>query len=83
MTTGKMTLEEKIDEFVKRAREAAGTNLEAVILFGSAASEDYDPEFSNLNLFCVLRDRSCSHLSSPFRRLPTGGISKNNRLRCS
>ena len=64
MIAGKMTLEEKIDEFVKRARDAAGTNLEAVILFGSAASEDYDPEFSNLNLFCVLRNASFPSLQS-------------------
>ena len=29
---------DKIDEFVKRIREAAGANLESIILFGSAVS---------------------------------------------
>lgn len=53
-----MIPENKINEFVKRAREAAGTNLESVILFGSAAAGDYHPDFSNLNVFCVLRDTS-------------------------
>jgi hypothetical protein len=50
--------ETKLNEFVQRARDAAGTNLQAVILFGSAASGDYEPGFSDLNLFCVLRDAS-------------------------
>ena len=53
-----MVPENKIDDFVRRVREAAGTNLESVILYGSAASGDFRPEFSNLNLFCVLRDSS-------------------------
>jgi len=51
-----MVAEKKLDEFVKRVHEAAGPNLESVILFGSAVAGDYHPEFSNLNLFCVLRD---------------------------
>lgn len=53
-----MVPEKKIDDFVRRVREAAGANLESVILYGSAASGDFHPEFSNLNLFCVLRDSS-------------------------
>jgi hypothetical protein len=57
-----MVPESKIDEFVKRIREAAGTNLESVILFGSAVAGDFHPEFSNLNLFCVVRDSSFSAL---------------------
>jgi hypothetical protein len=54
--------ETKINEFVKRARDSAGANLESVILYGSAASGEYHPEFSNVNLFCVLRDISFSAL---------------------
>ena len=53
-----MVPEKKIAEFVKRIREASGTNLESVILYGSAVAGDFHPEFSNLNLFCVLRDSS-------------------------
>ena len=53
-----MVPEDKIDDFVKRMSAAAGTNLESVILYGSAVAGDFHPEFSNLNLFCVLRDSS-------------------------
>lgn len=52
----------KIDGFVKRVREAAGANLESIILFGSAVSGDFHPGISNLNLFCVLRDCSFAAL---------------------
>jgi hypothetical protein len=55
---GIMVPEEMIDEFVRRVREAANSNLESVILYGSAAGGDFDPEFSNINMFCVLRDTS-------------------------
>ncbi|HVI78751.1 MAG TPA: nucleotidyltransferase domain-containing protein [Candidatus Acidoferrum sp.] len=51
-----------IDEFVRRVREAAGANVESVILFGSAVSGDFHPELSNVNMFCVLRDSSFSSL---------------------
>jgi len=33
----------KIDEFVKRIREAAGPNMESIILFGSAVAGDFHP----------------------------------------
>jgi hypothetical protein len=48
----------KINDFVGRLRAAAGSNLESVILFGSAVAGDFHPEFSNVNLLCVLRDSS-------------------------
>lgn len=57
-----MVPEDKIEEFVEKIRAAAGANLESVILYGSAASGDYHPEFSNVNLFCVLRDGSYAKL---------------------
>jgi hypothetical protein len=53
-----MVPEKKINDFVSRLRAAAGANLESVILFGSAVAGDFHPEFSNVNLFCVLRDSS-------------------------
>lgn len=59
-----MVPEDKISEFVSRVREAAGANLESVILYGSAVAGDYQPEFSNLNLFCVLRDSSFGALQT-------------------
>ena len=59
-----MVPDDKIDDFVKRIREAAGANLESVILFGSAVSGDFHPGLSNLNLFCVLRDCSFAALQA-------------------
>ena len=59
-----MIPEGKIKQFVDKMRGAAGTNLESVILYGSAASGDYNPAFSNVNLFCVLRDSSYPKLRS-------------------
>lgn len=53
-----MIPEDKIQEFVKRLRDAAGANLESILLFGSAVSGDFRPGLSDLNVFCVLRDSS-------------------------
>jgi hypothetical protein len=59
-----MVPEKKINDFVSRLREAAGANLESVILFGSAVTGDFHAEFSDLNLFCVVRDTSFAGLQS-------------------
>jgi hypothetical protein len=59
-----MVPETIINDFVGRLRAAAGANLESVILFGSAAAGDYHPEFSNVNLFCVIRDSSFASLQA-------------------
>jgi hypothetical protein len=59
-----MVPEDKINEFVSRVREAAGTNLESIILYGSSVAGDFHPEYSNLNLFCVLRDSSFPSLQA-------------------
>jgi nucleotidyltransferase-like protein len=56
--------EDKVNEFVSRLREAAGANLESVILFGSAVAGDFHPEFSNVNLFCVVRESSFAALQA-------------------
>lgn len=53
-----MVPEDKLDKFVGLLRDAAGPNLESVVLYGSAAGGDFHPEFSNLNVFCLLRDVS-------------------------
>jgi hypothetical protein len=61
---GAMVPEKKINDFVSRLRSAAGANLESVILFGSAVAGDFHPEFSNVNLFCVIRDSSFGALQT-------------------
>jgi hypothetical protein len=59
-----MVAEKQLDEFVSRIQPAAGENLQSVILYGSAATGEFNPEFSNLNLLCILRETSFAHLSS-------------------
>ena len=53
-----------VDEFVKRVREAGGTNVETVILFGSSVSGEFHEGLSNVNLLCVLRDSSFTSLQA-------------------
>src|ERR1700758_2220906 len=59
-----MVPEDKLQEFVTRARKAAGPNIEAIILFGSAVSGDFHPGLSDLNLFCVLHDSAFTALQA-------------------
>src|SRR5882672_721915 len=59
-----MVPEKLINDFVGQLREAAGANLESVILFGSAVAGDFHSEFSNVNLFCVIRDSSFAALQA-------------------
>src|ERR1700733_7492889 len=59
-----MVPEKKINDFVSRLRSAAGANLESVVLFGSAVAGDFHPEFSNVNLFLVIRDSSFGALQA-------------------
>jgi hypothetical protein len=56
--------EKRMTEFVTKLRDAAKDNLISVILFGSAVAGDFHPEFSNVNLFCVLRDSSFTALQA-------------------
>src|ERR1700733_11115528 len=59
-----MSNELTTEKLVTRLREGAGANLESVILFGSSVAGDFHPEFSNVNLFCVVRDASFPALQS-------------------
>jgi predicted nucleotidyltransferase len=54
----------QVREFIARAREAAQDNLVSVILYGSAAANDFHPAYSDVNLFCVLRDGSFAALKT-------------------
>lgn len=60
--TDSMVSDKRIVEFVNKLRETAGANLESVILFGSAVAGDFHPEYSNLNLLCILRDTAFAAL---------------------
>ncbi|MCZ6750650.1 MAG: nucleotidyltransferase domain-containing protein [Acidobacteria bacterium] len=50
-----MEKEKLLEELVKRLREAYGNDLVSVVLYGSAASDDYQKKYSDLNVLCTLR----------------------------
>lgn len=55
--------EEKLAEFTRRLHEAAGDNLQSVVLYGSAARGDYHEHKSDLNLLCVLHSAKAADLA--------------------
>jgi predicted nucleotidyltransferase len=57
-----LSTDAKLAEMVKRLREFAASNLECVILFGSAARGDFRESHSDLNLVCILRSLSVEEL---------------------
>jgi predicted nucleotidyltransferase len=59
-----MVAEKQINEFISRLRAASGENLLSVILYGSAADGEFHPDFSNVNLLCVLRESAFSALTA-------------------
>jgi len=50
--------EKTIADFVGGLCKAAGSNLVTVILYGSAVTSEFDPELSDINLLCIVRDTS-------------------------
>ena len=63
MTEVKMTEEKLIGEFVEKTQAAAGENLVSVVLYGSAVEGEFHPDYSDLNMLCVLRDASFASLN--------------------
>ncbi len=59
-----MVAQQQLDEFVSRIRQAAGENLQSVVLYGSAAAGEFQSEFSHLNLLCLLRETSFASLAA-------------------
>ena len=53
-----MVPQQQINDFVIRLQQAAGANLESVILYGSAATAEFVAEFSDVNLLCILGETS-------------------------
>jgi hypothetical protein len=47
-----------LTEFVDRLKNASGENLVCLAAYGSAISEEFSPDFSDINLICVVRDSS-------------------------
>src|SRR6267378_3117421 len=57
-----LSTEARLKELVSRLKEFAATNLECVILFGSAARGDFHEGHSDLNVVCFLRSLSVEEL---------------------
>src|SRR5260221_2817909 len=55
--------EEKLSEIVRRLQEAAGDNLQSIVLYGSAARGDFHARKSDLNLLCVLKSARVQELA--------------------
>jgi predicted nucleotidyltransferase len=58
-----MKQDQLLTELVTRLKKAAESNLLSVILYGSAATEEFHPKHSDLNVLCILRDLSRGELS--------------------
>ncbi len=47
-------MEKDLQELVNKLKVAAGANLRSIVLYGSGATGDFHPKFSDLNVLCVL-----------------------------
>lgn len=52
-----------VEQFVTKLRDAAGENLASVLLYGSAAAEDFSQTYSDLNVLCVMRSLDADSLA--------------------
>jgi hypothetical protein len=59
-----MTHDDLIKEFVDKMKVSAGSNLVSIVLYGSAAEGEFHPEYSDLNLLCLMRDVSLAALNN-------------------
>ena len=58
-----MIAEQKLTDLVTRLKNAAGNNLLSVILYGSAATEEFHPGHSDLNVLCIMQSLGRDDLS--------------------
>ncbi len=55
-------METKLSELVARLKSAAGENLKAVVLYGSAATSEFQGKHSDLNILCLVDRASVADL---------------------
>jgi hypothetical protein len=67
-------MQKDLDALVARLKTAHGAQLVSVVLYGSAASGEHDPAFSDINILCVLQQITPAELraSEPVFRWWTG-----------
>lgn len=57
-------IDPKLDELVQKLKAAAADNLKAVILYGSAATEEFHAKHSDLNILCLVDRVDATHLEA-------------------
>ncbi|HVB32914.1 MAG TPA: hypothetical protein VNJ52_00870 [Patescibacteria group bacterium] len=57
-------MEKLLNELVERLKQAAGPNLLSVVLYGSAASKQFHPRHSDLNVLAVMSSLGASALDT-------------------
>ena len=72
--------EGKLQDLVSRLQEACGENLVSVVLYGSAAREDFHEQYSDVNLLAVFKDLGAWPLID-HRRWFAGGRRKSTSRR--
>ena len=57
-------IDSKLDELVQKLKAAAADNLKSVILYGSAATDEFHAKHSDLNVLCVVGNADAAHLEA-------------------
>jgi predicted nucleotidyltransferase len=57
-------IDHKLDELVQKLKAAAADNLKSVILYGSAATEEFHTKRSDLNILCLVGQADAAHLEA-------------------
>jgi hypothetical protein len=57
-------IDNKVDELVRKLKAAATDNLRAVILYGSAATEEFHTKHSDLNILCLVGQADAAHIEA-------------------
>ncbi|HXW22822.1 MAG TPA: hypothetical protein VEK14_07915 [Rhodomicrobium sp.] len=64
MTAESDLMEAKLTEFVNRAQAAAGDNLKAIVLYGSAVTGEFSAKHSDLNILCLVGQAGSGELEA-------------------
>jgi hypothetical protein len=57
-------MDHKLDQLVEKLKSAASGNLKAVILYGSAATNEFHSSHSDLNVLCLLDHTDAAHMEA-------------------
>jgi hypothetical protein len=57
-------IDHKLDELVQKLKAVAAGNLKAVILYGSAATEEFHTKHSDLNIICLVHQADAANLEA-------------------